>query len=221
MRLALLSDIHGDLVGLQAALACIDQQGGVDAAYALGDMVGGGTDSGRILDLLVARGTQMVRGNWEEFVLDIEASIHRASKPDLARRMVAEARAGLTSNHLALMASLPYDLIVEPEPGRRAYLCHAAPGNPHSPTCRPDVPADTLRKVYGGVDADLVVYGHNHGHHVIPLDGKLLVNVASVGLRDDGLTALTFVDYAGNWTVRQWLVPCKRAISNQQLATSN
>lgn len=209
MRLALFSDIHGDFSGLQAALAFIDRQTGINAVYALGDHVGG-PDDGRTLDLLAARDVRMLRGNWDEFVLDIEGTIQFAGKPDLARRIVAESRACLSSDHLALLAGLPLEAVVEPEPGRRALLCHAAPGNPHSLTCRPDAPTETLRAVYGGADADVVMYGHYHGHHVIALDGKLLVNVASIGMRDDGLTALTLLEYDGHWAVRQLEVPCKR-----------
>jgi hypothetical protein len=56
-----------------------------------------------------------------------------------------------------------------------------------------------------GLDAAFA-YGHYHGHHVISLDGKLLVNVVGVGIGDD-LAAFTLVDYDDRWVVRQYQVP--------------
>ena len=56
--------------------------------------------------------------------------------------------------------------------------------------------AENLRAVYGSYGADLIAYGHYHRNHVLSVDGKLLVNVASVGLRTDGLGLYTTVEYA-------------------------
>ena len=210
VRIALISDIHGDLAGLNAALAQIDRLGGADAIYALGDMIGVGPEAGAVLDRLVGRGVQMLRGNWEDLILDLPAHIHRVSDPLRAYPAVAEARADLSGMHFALLRSLPFEIVLEPSPGHRVLLCHAAPGNSWSPTCRPDVPLETLRAVYGGADADVIVYGHNHAHHVIALDGKLLVNVASVGMRHDGFSALTLLGFDGGWRVQQLLASCAR-----------
>lgn len=210
MRLALFSDIHGDLAGLNAVLAQVERLGGADAIYALGDLIGVGPAAGSVLDRLVERQVRMLRGNWEDMILDLPAHLHRIDKPWLATPAVAAARADLSEDHLALLRELPVDVALEPARGRRVWLCHAAPGNPWSMTCRPDVPLETLREAYGGTSAEVVVYGHNHAHHVIGLDGKLLVNVASVGMRADGYAAFTLLDFAGRWTLRQLLAPCIR-----------
>ena len=67
---------------------------------------------------------------------------------------------------------------------------------------------DVLRNHYGDVDANVVAYGHFHRHHVIPLDGRLLVNVASVGLRKDETCTLTIVEPGGAAVaVRQYTIP--------------
>lgn len=51
MRLALISDIHGNIVGLPAILVQIQKIGGVDALYVLGDTIGFGAAT-EVLDLL-------------------------------------------------------------------------------------------------------------------------------------------------------------------------
>src|SRR5947207_6405093 len=52
MRLALLSDIHGNSIALQAVLADIQAQGGVDAYWILGDLVALGPDPLGVLEQL-------------------------------------------------------------------------------------------------------------------------------------------------------------------------
>ena len=67
---------------------------------------------------------------------------------------------------------------------------------------------ERLRSEYATYDVDIIVYGHYHKHHVIPLDGKLLVNVASVGMRTDGFSSFTIIkSVCGNPIVRQFTVP--------------
>lgn len=212
MRLALLSDIHGNLTGLEAVLEHIHTLG-ADGIYALGDFTGGGSAAGEIFDVLLEHGARLVRGNWEEMLYDAAAHAHKAQDPQLIIRTVEWVRARLTPAHWDLIARMPLGLTVEPAPGRRVFLCHAAPGDTWSLSCRPDAPVDLLRRLYSPVDAEIVVYGHYHSHHVLALDGKLLVNVASVGLRRDGLSAVTLLDYVagpardGGWAIQQLQVP--------------
>ena len=52
MRLALISDIHGNITGLKAVLAQVRKMGGADALYALGDHIGFGAATDEVLDLL-------------------------------------------------------------------------------------------------------------------------------------------------------------------------
>jgi calcineurin-like phosphoesterase family protein len=77
-----------------------------------------------------------------------------------------------------------------------------------SRTCEPTTPTATLRRVYGDLDVEIVVHGHYHGHHVISLDGKLLINVAGVGIGND-LSAVTFLEYDERWIVQQFQVPSR------------
>ena len=67
---------------------------------------------------------------------------------------------------------------------------------------------ERLRSEYAAYDADIIVNGHAHKHHVIPLDGKLLVNVASVGLVTDDFSSFTIIESVyDNLVVRQFTVP--------------
>lgn len=205
MRLALISDIHGNIAGLKIAFTHLEKLGGYDALYVLGDIPGvAGTE--QVLDLLVQKNACLLRGNAEEVLFDVETFAAMTIDPPQARQRVEWCHANLSSAHLNLLRDLPIQETIEVAPGHRVFLCHAAPNNVWSRTCQPDTPTTTLRQVYGSIDAQVIVYGHYHGHHVIALDGKLLINVAGVGI-GNGLSALTLLEYNERWIVQQYQIP--------------
>lgn len=65
MRVGLLSDVHANLVALEAVLAAL---GKVDALWVTGDTVGYGPDPGDTLALLRERGALLVQGNHDRAV---------------------------------------------------------------------------------------------------------------------------------------------------------
>src|SRR5437763_975600 len=64
-RIAILSDIHGNAVALRAVLADLEAFG-VDQIVVAGDLVGFGPSPDEVVDLLVARGARLIRGNHEK-----------------------------------------------------------------------------------------------------------------------------------------------------------
>jgi predicted phosphodiesterase len=210
LRIALFSDIHGNIVGLEAVLAKLDALGGADVIYALGDFLAVGPGHEDLLGMLLTRQVRMIRGNWDEVFIDPEA--HTARLPP-GMRPLGLVHAEWLFRHVSpasrhLIATLPLDDTLLVAPGRRLFVCHAAPGDPWSRACEATTPTATLRAVYGNVEADVIAYGHYHAHHVIQLDGRLLLNVASVGMKRGGLSALTMLEWAHErWTVQQYQVP--------------
>jgi predicted phosphodiesterase len=69
MRLALLSDVHGNLEALEAVLADLDRRAPEAPLVCAGDIVGYGADPDACIDRLRARGASCVLGNHEEMVL--------------------------------------------------------------------------------------------------------------------------------------------------------
>jgi predicted phosphodiesterase len=210
MRVALFADVHGNISGLKAVLAQLDRLGGADVVVGAGDLIGGGPGTEDLLDLLIERDVRLLLGNAEEASLDIETAIQHVAEERrrLSYETVAWLHARIAQPYWDLLASLPLSLTVEAGPNRRLFVCHAAPTNTWERVCSPRAPLADLRRAYGAVDAEVVAYGHWHEHHVLPLDGKLLVNVASVGFRRDGLSVLALVEYVGErWVIRHWMVP--------------
>jgi predicted phosphodiesterase len=209
MRVALFSDIHGNITGLRAILAHLEAQGGADQLYTLGDIVGGGPGTDEVIELLLSRDVFMIRGNHEEMFLNLENYMQKIPSDWLswAKRTAYWLRENLSDPYRKLLASLPVSQTVHMEE-RRLFVCHAGPTDTWMKICAPDVPLENLQAVFGEIDANAVAYGHYHHHHILWLDLKLLLNVASVGMRSDGLSAYTLLENVdGRWVVQQFQVP--------------
>lgn len=209
MRVALFSDIHGNTPGLRAVLTDLETQGGADQVYALGDMLGGGPGTDEVIELLLEHDVHMIRGNHEEMCLDLEDYLQKIPLPwlDWAKRTVDWMQTNLADPYWELLAALPVSATV-PIDGHKLFVCHAAPADPWAKMCAPDAPHEVLQAAFGEVEAEAVAYGHYHAHHVLWFDSKLLLNVASVGIRSDGLSAYTLLENVDSrWVVQQFQVP--------------
>jgi len=87
----------------------------------------------------------------------------------------------------------------EPEPlletiidGRRIYAVHAAPSDPLFKYLPPDTPEAQLHQEAALADADIILMGHTHKPFLMEVDGKLLVNVGSVGQPRDGVPEVSY-----------------------------
>jgi diadenosine tetraphosphatase ApaH/serine/threonine PP2A family protein phosphatase len=109
MRLAILSDIHGNLEALQAVLADLDGQG-VDRTACLGDLVGYGPDPEGVVALARQRGWPCVLGNHELGLSDVRQ--RRWFNPT-TRESLRITRSLLSPGSLAWLEGLPRTLVLE------------------------------------------------------------------------------------------------------------
>src|ERR1700739_653425 len=116
MRIAAVSDIHGNLFALEAVLADIERRG-VDLIVNLGDIVSGPLLPRETAARLMALGLPTIRGNHERQVLTLDPA-----------RMGASDRYAFDSlgeAHRAWIAGLPAVL----RPAEGVFMCHATPDN--------------------------------------------------------------------------------------------
>ncbi|MDV0439748.1 metallophosphoesterase family protein [Xanthomonas sacchari] len=177
MRLAALSDIHGNLPALEAVLADIGRRG-VDRIVNLGDIVSGPLWPQETAARLMPLALPTVRGNHERQLSELEPTAMGASD--------AYAHAQLTPAQRRWLAASPPTLSLP-----HALLCH---GTPHDDLCwlldelEPPrlraADAQRVRERLGDAPhAALVLCGHSHLPRTLRLDdGRLLCNPGSVGL---------------------------------------
>ena len=192
MRLAVVSDIHGNLPALQAVAAEI-AHAGVDAVWNLGDIASGPLWPAETCAWLMspqASGWHTIRGNHERQVLAARSGMG-ASDAYAADRLGEAARRWLAR----LPATAPFA-------DGRGLACHGTPTSDLRyllETVTPDFGRDGSRGVRrasasevaervedpgGPVDArtDVVLCGHSHQPRVLQARGCLLVNPGSLGL---------------------------------------
>ena len=221
MKIALFADIHGNITGLRAVLAAIDDAGGADMLFAPGDLLLGGPGTDDVLDLLLDRGVRLVRGNAEEILWDLDQAWLRnveAGYPEEERAtwvrdlgpLVDWTRAHLAPRSWDVIPKLPMCDAVEVSPGRRLFVCHATPLSAWPPIAHPATPLAAMRDTYGAIEADVVAFGHLHFPHVQMLDRKLLVNVGYIAPNPErpGRCVWTLLEFnEERWSLRHVETP--------------
>lgn len=161
MKLGIVSDIHGNLAGLQYALAAM---GEVDRLLALGDCIFDYRFSNEVVALLRARAALIIQGNHEEVFFS----------PAGAR---ARERAGLDRGLMAHLAGQPHRRMLDCG-GRRVLMVHSTPWEPRGAYVYPH---STALARFAEADADVVLYGHTHAQLVQRVGRVLVVNPGSAG----------------------------------------
>jgi predicted phosphodiesterase len=188
VRLALLSDVHGNMHALDAVLADIAGAGGVDEVWALGDLAAIGPDPCGVLERLTALpAVRFVRGNTERYLVTGERPPPTldevAAQPALAA-VHAEVAASFAWTEGALagtrwrdwLGTLPAEQRLDLPDGTRLLGVHADPGRDDGPGLGPHADADAIATGH----ADLVCGGHTHRVYDGVLGATRIVNLGSV-----------------------------------------
>jgi len=171
MRLALISDLHANIVALEAVMADIALRG-ADRTICLGDIIDLGPRPGEVVDKLREAGIDCVLGNHD--ALD-------EHPPISPLRQVEEwTRTQLNSDQLKWLSALPFDRVVELEEFRLLAI-HGSPFS-NQQGIEPGTPEETLKNYLSDVKEDVVAAGHTHLQLCRRMDEKLIVNVGSVGM---------------------------------------
>lgn len=193
MRIALLSDIHGNSLALDAVLADITAQGPVDAYWVLGDFAGLGYDPAAVIARVRALpNARFVRGNHDRYMVSGEGwspSLDDARKDSEKVRLHAGLAAsfGWAKGYVSAMgqldwlANLPLEQRETLPDGTRLLGVHAAPGADDGEGIYPRISDDELRRMAQQAEAELIVVGHTH----VPLDRTIdevrFFNLGSIG----------------------------------------
>lgn len=191
-KLALLGDIHGNRLALQAVLDEVAREG-IDRLLITGDVVGYYFWPRECLEAILEWNVEIVRGNHEDMLL-------RARKdPDCARSLrekygtgIEIALAELDESQLTLIESWPRATVVVAD-HRRLLLCHGSPRDTNE-YVYPDAPPEQLASMVSD-DASAIVHGHTHYSAVRSAHGRIIINPGSVGQPRNGQIGACWATY--------------------------
>ncbi len=199
MRIAVLSDIHGNLHALDRCLEDVRERGGADVIVAAGDLCLDGPKPKQVLKRLDEVGARCLRGNTDRMVG--EADLDQLDPEDA--RGVRWVRERIGEERTRALAELPFSLSFgEGEDG--LLICHANPKSDDEHVW-PDAYDDTLERLFDGVPQRTIAFGHLHLPYVRVWRGRTLVDVASAGLPKDGdprAHYVLFTQRSGGWEVQ-------------------
>jgi diadenosine tetraphosphatase ApaH/serine/threonine PP2A family protein phosphatase len=193
VRIAVVSDIHGNWHAFESVLADIDQEG-VDEIWCLGDLVGYGPQPNRCVEAARERSTVCLIGNHDL------AAIGRVSLDDFSHDAAVSARWTATELDEGPRSYLE---TLEPKGERNdAQLFH---GSPRDPVWEYILDEPAVRAALDQTNSKLVLVGHSHIPIALQLcngnlagglarggsdlelgEGRWLLNPGSVGQPRDG-----------------------------------
>ncbi|MGZ4550918.1 MAG: metallophosphoesterase family protein [Blastococcus sp.] len=177
MRIAAISDVHGNLTALDAVMADIETLG-VDAVVNLGDLLSGAVQPRETADRLMDLDLPTVRGNHERQLLTLPRE-----RMGFADR---HAHDSITARHREWLARLP--LTLEVADGALAF--HGSPTDDltylletvDESGARPATPEEVVARLGRFADTPLLLCGHTHLQRAMRLPTDALVlNPGSVG----------------------------------------
>ncbi|HSL71110.1 MAG TPA: metallophosphoesterase family protein [Longimicrobiales bacterium] len=201
MRIALVSDIHGNLIALDAVLADAHALG-VEQFWFIGDFSAIGPEPATVLDRVTGlSNARFTRGNTDRYVVtgdrpppDLDTV---RSNPALITTYagiaasLAWTRGFLTaSGWLDWLARLPLDIRLTTPEGIRILAVHAAPGSDDGEGIHPGRSNAELAQLIADSDADVIFVGHTHQAMIRRVGRVPVVNLGSVSNpRSDDLRA--------------------------------
>ncbi len=191
MRIALLSDIHGNIIALDAVLADCRSLG-VEQFWFLGDYAAIGPEPSSVLERITAlSNAAFTRGNTDRYVVTGELP-----PPDLATIQNNPALVPTYADVVASfawtrgfvtatgwfdwLARLPLEFRFTLPDGTRILAVHAAPGEDDGDGVHPGTSNAELSALIAGCNADVVFVAHTHEAMIRRVANVLVVNLGSV-----------------------------------------
>jgi putative phosphoesterase len=187
MRLAVVSDLHGNLTALDDVAADIAERG-VDRVVHGGDVALMGGRPAEVIDRLAELGWPGIVGNTDELLWQpgqFALQLRVAPKLEPLLRMLFEKYAPATLQRIGEARLDTLRTLPETRSVANVGLVHASPGDLWRAPM-PDASDEELEVTYGHAGPEIVVYGHIHRPFVRQVGALTVANAGSVGLSFDG-----------------------------------
>lgn len=188
MRIAIISDIHGNAVALETVLNALTAQK-IDNILCLGDVASGGPQPQGVLERLQQLGCPVVMGNTDEWLLQPQLKSTTDQFTQWSQDVQLWCSQQLSSLHQAYIRTFQPTIEYPLTDGKLLLGYH---GSPRS--YREGIIATTLdeevEQAFAGVKAAIMVGGHTHMQMFRRYKDILILNPGSVGAALDRVSPL-------------------------------
>jgi len=219
MRVAVISDIHGNQIALEAVLEDLSHQSGIDHLVIAGDLCLNGPCPRQVLAMVQELSCPVIQGN-----VDAEVVNEAPEKGLKKRTTVGWTREQIGQAGIDHLASLPFSHCIFNPGGSDLLIVHANPLNLED-AIFPNALDSTLEHLLGGLGPAVgaLAFGHLHIAYTRRWRHLLLADVGSCGLpRDEDLRAaygiLTWQDNTWEAEIRRVVYDVKAVV--KQIKTS-
>lgn len=181
MKLAVISDIHGNLFALEKVLEDIEHEN-CDNIICLGDLAMAGPEPDKTVELVKQMNWDVVQGNTDKMIVEFNEEMFNALKgqiPIMANALRNDAEV-ISDENKEYLKNLPEKLEININ-NTPILLVHGSPRR-NNEDISPDLPLEKVEEMVEGTDSRLILCGHTHlpcGYQTN--SGKTVVNVGSVG----------------------------------------
>jgi putative phosphoesterase len=179
MRLALISDLHGNELALRAVIADAERAG-VDRFVCLGDVATLGPHPTEVLGLLRELGCTCILGNHDDFLLQPDL-VRQYTRAPVVLDSVEWCRERISAGDREFLETFAPSAQLALDQDTTLSLFHGSPRS-HMEDVLAETPPELLEEMLAGHHATLMAGGHTHVQMLRQHHGVLLVNPGSVGM---------------------------------------
>lgn len=182
MKIAVFSDIHGNIGALEAVMNDIKTEN-VDKLICLGDLVGYGPYPNEVIELIKSQNIPTVMGNYDDGVGfdrdDCGCAYTTPEERRLGDISLEWTKNAVTSENKEFLRSLLPRIELDVL-GKKLLFVHGSPRRINEYLFF-DRSIKSLRNIFKSVDTDILICGHTHIPYVRYIDNKMVINDGSVG----------------------------------------
>lgn len=206
-RVALLSDIHGNLPALNAVLKHMDSIG-VDQIVVTGDFITDCPNPNEVISLLRSRDALFIRGNRENYLLE---ELDSGNKFWPAKRQFESLQWTLDHikpEYLEWIRSLPGELVLKTPDCAEIRIVHGSTESDRELLL--STKKERVEQVLTGITENYLVCGHTHLPWNWTINGKVIINPGAIGVSFNEEPLAEYVILSSNgtlWSVEHYGIP--------------
>ena len=162
MKIAVISDIHANLIALKTVLEDIKKQN-CDKIFCLGDLAMAGPQPVETVDFIREQTDwTIIQGNTDKLIVDYSSELFENMMntfPLMAKALREDVKV-LSEDQKEFLRKLPPQKELEIE-GVKILLVHGSPRR-NNEDILPNLPIEQVEEIIDGVKADLILCGHTH-----------------------------------------------------------